>query len=197
MYRPLVVSVAALVLVSVPRFLRAQDFCDKQFVVSEVSLPTTTHLAASEQAAIRARLIGRCFDNQQLAELASAVRDLLQSLGYLRAAVFEPSITASDTSRHPQPVSLNVEVKEGARYKVREIEVIGSTAISQEQFIALEQIQVEDFFDRNKMRETAEAVRKLYAANGYLNASIAPEVQFLGGLGVCVRFKVVEGPQSP
>ena len=75
--------------------------------------------------------------------------------------------------------------------------VIGSTAISQEQFIALEQIQLEDFFDRNKVRETAEAVRKLYAANGYLNASIAPEVQFLGGLGVCVRFKVVEGPQSP
>jgi outer membrane protein insertion porin family len=142
-------------------------------------------------------LIGRCFDNQQLDELGGGVRDVLQSLGYLRAAVPEPSIAASDTSRHPQPVSVNVEVDEGARYKVREIEVIGSTAISQEQFIALEQIQLEDFFDRNKMRETAEAVRKLYAANGYLNASITPEVQIFGPRAVCVRFKVVEGPQSP
>ena len=61
MYRPLVVSLVAFVLVSVPRFLSAQDSCDKQYVVSEVSLPTTTHLAASEQAAIRARLIGSLF----------------------------------------------------------------------------------------------------------------------------------------
>ena len=198
MYRPLVVSLAAFVLVSVPRFVGAQDSCDKEFVVSEVSLSTTTRLPASEQAAIRASLIGRCFDNQQLDELGGGVRDVLQSLGYLRAAVPEPSITAApDTSRHPEPVSLNVEVKEGAHYKVREIEVIGSTAISQAQFIALSQIQLEDFFDRNKMRETAEAVRKLYTAHGYLNASVAPEVQILGPSGVCVRFKVVEGLQSP
>ena len=197
MYRPLVVSFAALVLVSVPRFLHAQDSCDKQFVVSEVSLPTTTHLPASEQAAIRARVICRCFDNQQLCELASAVGDTLESFGYLQAAVPEPSITASDTSRHPQPVSLNVEVKEGARYKVREIQVIGSTAVSQEQFFALSQIQLEDFLDRNKMRQTAEAVRKLYASRGYLNASIVPSFRLLGGRGVSVTFTIIDGPQSP
>ena len=70
-------------------------------------------------------------------------------------------------------------------------------SVSPDQIIALSQTQLEDSFDRNKMRETAEAVRKLYAARGYLNASIVPEVRFLGGLGVCVSFKVVEGPQSP
>jgi outer membrane protein assembly factor BamA len=164
-----------------------------------VSLPKTTQLSASEQAAIRARLIGRCFDNQQILELASAVRDVLQNIGYLRAAVTVMGWDSelADTSRYPRPVSLNVEVEEGARYKVREIEVIGSTAVTYEQFTALSQIQVEDFFDRNKMRETAETLRKLYAARGYLNASIAPEVQILGPSAVRVRFKVVEGPQSP
>ena len=80
---------------------------------------------------------------------------------------------------------------------MREIEVIGSTAVSQEQFFALSQIQLEDFFDRNKMRETAEAVRKLYAATGYLNASIVAKIRFIGGLGVCVIFNIIEGPQSP
>ena len=137
MYRPLVVSLAAFVLVAVPRFLRAQDSCDKQLVVSEVSLPTTTRLSASEQAAVRARLIGRCFDNQQLGKLASGVRDVLRSIGYLRAAVTEPSITASDTSRYPRPVSLNVEVKEGARYKVREIQLHGYRTVSADQIMAL------------------------------------------------------------
>ena len=199
MYRPLVVSFAAFVLVSVPRFVGAPDSCDKQFVVSEVSLSTTTRLPASEQAAIRASLIGRCFDNEQLGELASGVRDVLQSIGYLRAAVTVMGwdSDAFDTSRYPRPVSLNVEVKEGARYKVREIQLHGYRTVSADQLMALSQIQVEDFFDGNKMRETAEAVRKLYAANGYLNASIASEVQILGPSAVCVHFKVVEGPQSP
>ena len=206
MYRPLVVPLVAFVLVSVPQFLCAQDSCDKQFVVSEVSLPTTTHLPASQQAAIRGRLIGRCFDNQQLGELASAVSDVLQNFGYLQAAVPEPSITASDTSRYPQPISLNVEVKEGPRYKVDEIQVLGYRTASSEQIMPLLQIQPGDFFDRNKMRESAEAVRKLYVARGYLNASIVPWVsrscpgsivRDWGELGVCVSFKIVEGPQSP
>ena len=173
--------------------------CDEPFVVSGVSLPKTTQLSASEQAAIRARLIGRCFDDQQFGEVASAVRDVLQSTGYLRAAVTVMGwdSDATDTSRYPRPVSLNVEVNEGARYKVREIQLHGYKAVSADQIYALLQIQAEDFFDSNKTRETAEAVRKLYAANGYLNASIASEVQILGPRSVCVHFKVVEGPQSP
>lgn len=197
MYRPLVVSLAAFVLVAVPRFLRAQDSCDKQFVVSEVSLPTTTHLAANEQAAIRARLIGACFDHQQLDELASGVSDVLQSIGYLQAAVPEPSITAFETSRHPRAVSLHVEVKEGARYKVDDIELAGYRTVSPEQIIALSQIQAGDFFDREKVRETAEAVRKLYASRGYLDASIVPRIRFLDEAKVCVSFSIVEGAQSP
>ena len=197
MYRPLVVSLVAFVLVSVPQFLRAEDSCDKQFVVSEVSLPTTTHLPASEQAAIRGRLIGRCFDNQQLGELATAVSDVLQSIGYLKAAVPEPSITAFDSSRYPRPVSLNVEVKEGTRYRVEDIQIKGYRTVSPEEIMALSQIQPGDFFDRHKMRESAEAVRKLYAARGYLNASIVPSVEFLGGRGVSVSFRIIEGPQSP
>ena len=197
MYRPLVVPLVAFFLVSVSRFLGAQDSCHKQFIVSEVVLPTTTHLPTSEQAAIRVRLIGRCFDNPQLGELASGVRAVLESLGYLQAAVSEPSITVFDTSRHPQPVSLDFEVKEGARYKVREIQLLGYRAISSEQIMALSETQIEEFFDGNKMRQTAQAIRRLYAANGYINASVLPEVRFLGGLGVCVSFRIVEGPQSP
>ena len=197
MYRPLVVPLVALFLLSASQFLGAQDPCHKQFVVSEVVLPTTTHLPATEQATIRVRLIGRCFDNQQLAQLASEVRGVLESLGYLQATILVPSLTVSDTSRHPQPVSLDFEVKEGARYKVREIQLNGYRAVSSEQIMALSETQIEEFFDGTKMRQTAAAIRKLYAANGYNSASVFPDVQFLGGLGVRVSFRIVEGQQSP
>lgn len=197
MHRPLVVGLAAFVLVSVPGFVAAEESCDRQFVVSEVSLPTTTHLSQSEQAVIKTRLIGRCIDDQQLGELAGRVRNTLQSLGYLRATVSEPTITVSDVSRHPQPVSLNVEVEEGAHYKVREIEVIGNRELPYERIKSVIHLQPDDFLDIGKVRETAEAIRRLYSANGYSQASIVQQVRLLTGLEVCVAFTVVEGSLSP
>ncbi len=198
MHQPLVLSLAALALSTVPIFVVAQEPCDKQFVVSQVSLPSTTRLSRSEQAAIRAGLVGRCFDDRELGELAGSVRNRLLSLGYLRATVSEPTLSITDASRHPQPVSLNVELQEGTRYKVREVEWWDLKAVSLEQVMAVSPIQLDDVVDMGKVRETVETVRKLYAANGYPNASILPRVQFQeGGHWVTVIFRVTEGAQSP
>lgn len=197
MNRPLIVSLAALALGTIPTLIVAQEPCDKQFVVSQVNLPATTRLSQNEQAAIRAGLVGRCFDDRQLVELAGTVRDKLLSLGYLRATVSEPTLAIADTSRHPQPISLNVEVQEGARYKVGEVEWWNLKVFSVEQVMAVSPIHIDDVIDMSKLPETVETVRKLYAANGYPKASILPQVQFQeGGHGVTVIFRVTEGAQS-
>jgi outer membrane protein insertion porin family len=193
----LFVTLLAVCFVGSPSIATPQDSCDKQFVASQVTLPMTTQLSSSEQAAIRARLIGRCFDDQQVAELAGRVRETLQSFGYFRATV-SPTIAVVDVSRHPQPVSLNLDVVEGARYKVREITWLGVTAISSEQIIPISQIRPEDILDMSKVRETLEAARRLYAALGYPSASIVSEVQVHGtGHSVSLYFRVAEGAQAP
>jgi hypothetical protein len=193
----LFVALLAVCFVGSPSIATPQESCDKQFVVSQVNLPMTTQLSPSEQATIRARLIGRCFDDQQVAELAGRVRDTLQSFGYFRATV-SPTLTVVDVSRHPQPVSLNLEVAEGARYKVREVTWLGINAISSEQIIPISQIRPEDILDMSKVRETLEAARRLYAAIGYPTASIVDEVQVHeAGHWVSLYFRVVEGAQSP
>jgi hypothetical protein len=51
----------------------AQDSCHRQYVVSEVNL-LTAGLSFREQSAIKAQLLGRCFDEQQLDELAGQGR---------------------------------------------------------------------------------------------------------------------------
>jgi outer membrane protein assembly factor BamA len=122
---------------------------------------------------------------------------MLQSFGYLRATVSELTTTIADASRHPQPVSLNVEVVEGARYKVREIEWWNLKGVSFEQITSVSPIQVDDVLDMSKVRETLEAVRRLYAANGYPQATIVPQFQIPeAGQGATVIFTVVEGAQS-
>jgi len=75
-------------------------------------------------------MIGNCVGGPQVGELANRVRDTLQTFGYFRAIVSEPTITIVDGSRHPQPVSLKVEFAEGARYRVREIVWSGMKALT-------------------------------------------------------------------
>src|SRR5262249_14586313 len=162
-----VLFLVALAFVGSPS-IAAQDSCDKQFAVSQVSLQATTELSTREQATIRSLMMGRCFDEQQMGELASRVRETLHTSGYFRATVSAPMITRVDATRHPQPVSLNVDFVEGARYKVREITWSGIKALSSEQVFSISQIGPEDTLDMSKVRETLDAVRRLYAAIGYL-----------------------------
>ena len=196
MHRPLVVYLVVFVFVSFSSVADAQESCAKQFVVSQVVL-AATHLSRGEQAALRTRLIGSCFDDQQVSELAGKVRHTLVSFGYLQATVSEPTITIANADRYPQLVSVNVEFEEGARYKVREITWLGFRAVSSDQLMSVSQVQIEDVLDMSKVQATMEAVRKLYAANGYPRASIVPQVQSQKtGIGATVEFKISEGAQS-
>jgi outer membrane protein assembly factor BamA len=194
----LLVSFAVLVLVANPPFIAAQGSCDKQFVVSQVNLPTTTHLSPSDQAVTRARLIGDCFDDQQFSELVGRIRNTLRDLGYFRATVSEPSISIDDAGRHPQAASLNANFEEGARYRVEAIDIRGNRGLSADQIRGLSPIQLGEFFDSKKVAETERAVRKLYEANGYSKMSLHSEIREMEGRAhaVFVIFTVVEGVRS-
>jgi outer membrane protein insertion porin family len=166
-------------------------------VVSQVNLQTTENrLAGWEQAAVRARLIGRCFDSAETGELRRQVLVALYDLGHLDATVCEASITVSDPSRVPESVSVDIELDEGARYKVREIDVIGNSLVPAEQIKSVYQVQLDGFLDMSEVHETVDAIRRLYAANGFGKASVIPDVQRQDRLTVCVAFRVVEGPRS-
>jgi hypothetical protein len=52
MRTPVLVSIAVLALVANPPFIDAQGSCDKQFVVSQVNLPTTNQMSPSDQAIV-------------------------------------------------------------------------------------------------------------------------------------------------
>ncbi|PYV68226.1 MAG: hypothetical protein DMG96_37045 [Acidobacteria bacterium] len=100
---------------------KQRDCNSKQFVVSAVNLPPETHLSSQEQATVRLRLVGRCFDESQLTEATDRVRVAFQSFGYFRAKVLLPTVNVIDANRRPASVSLTFDVDEGMRYKVREI----------------------------------------------------------------------------
>jgi outer membrane protein assembly factor BamA len=191
-----VLSLVTLAFVVSPS-ISAKPFCDKQFVVWQVTLPPSTQLSTSEQATIRSQLMGRCFDDPQIGELASRVQETLQSFGYFRATVSAPTRASVDASRHPQLVSLIVDFVQGPRYKVREITWLGVKALSSEQVFSISQIGPDDILDTSKMQEMIETVRRLYAAIGYPEAFIVPQFQVHeDGHWVSLSFNVVEGGQT-
>ena len=176
----------------------AQRDCNsKQFVVSAVNLPPETHLSSQEQATVRLRLVGRCFDESQLTEATDRVRVAFQSFGYFRAKVLLPTVNILDANRRPASVSLTFDVDEGMRYKVREITFLGIFAFKPEQIWAVIPIRVEDFLDTSKTRDALEGLRRLYVSHGYQDATIVPEVKAHDvGHWVSLTFRVVEGSRS-
>jgi outer membrane protein assembly factor BamA len=193
MARPLLILLAAFLVVS-PSALRAQQQpCEKQYVVSRTEL-TGTRLPSAQQALVAAKLIGQCFDGEQLARLADEARKTLRGIGYWRASVTEPGMTIQDGGGYPQSVSIRFQVDEGARFKVREIDIRGNSAISAEEIRSVTQVDLENFLDVNAVTQTVLAIRRLYRANGYPNASVFSDIRASDGLGVSVGFTVIEKP---
>jgi outer membrane protein assembly factor BamA len=193
----IVVAVFLAILLGTPSLAASQTACEKQFVVSRVTVPMTSRLTPEEEAAIRTRLIGRCFDDVNDEELRDRVRDALQNFGYFRATISEPSVKVLDFSRYPQTIALNIRFTEGPQYRVREIAWHGIYAVSMDQILSVSQVRPEDILDTSKVRELLEAVRRLYIAIGYPNVTIVPQIQVHeAGHWVSLNFSIYEGARA-
>jgi hypothetical protein len=198
MPRILVVLLLTVALLGIPSVAASQARCEEQFVISRVTVPMTSRLTPEEEAAIRTRLIGRCFDDVNDGGLNDRVRDALQSFGYFRATVSEPTLRVLDFNRRPQPVALNIQFIQGPQYRVREIKWSGIRAVSLDQILSVSQVRPGDILDTSKVRDLLEAVRRLYIAIGYASVTIVPVVQIHeAGHCVSLNFKIYEGAQTP
>lgn len=177
----------------------AYDTCPEPFVATEINLPENSHLSSHQQAVIRAHLTGRCFGVNKPGELVRWFLSELQTLGYMRPQVSEPTVTVLDPRRRPQPVSVGVQFIEGPRYKVRDIRWHGNNAVSIDQIVAISELQPGDILDMSKGRETLEAVLRLYQSIGYRDVAITDQPQMAddGVEEVTLHFYVSEGAYSP
>jgi outer membrane protein assembly factor BamA len=102
-----------------------------------------------------------------------------------------------DEGRHPAPVSLTFDVKEGPQFLVNSVEWWGVHAPSiSSQVWELTALKPGDVFDRSKVQETAEGVRRLYHSSGYPDATVSPKIELHAPRRVLLKFMVVEGAVS-
>lgn len=172
---------------------RAISQCDdqssRQFVVVNVNLERVGHLSPAEQASVKLRVIGRCFDSSNASEVTQRVFDAYQNFGYFRATVSDPVIQIVDQTRSPEPVSLTFDVDEGQQFAVRSV-IWHGTDFGSEQEWQLTSLHPGDVLDTSKVRDTVEGVRRFYVANGFAEAAIVPQVEVVDSSQVVVHFYV-------
>jgi outer membrane protein assembly factor BamA len=172
-----------------PAMAQCDDQSSRQFVIVNVNLERAGHLSSAQQASVKLRVIGRCFDPSNISELMHQVSDAYQSFGYFRATVSDPAIQIVDQTRSPEPVSLTFDVDEGQQFTVRDV-IWHGTDFGSEQEWQLTSLHPGDVLDTSKVRDTVERVRRLYVADGFAEAAIVPQVEAWDSSQVLVHFYV-------
>jgi hypothetical protein len=161
-------------------------------VVTDFTITGTRTLSASQLAEITGDFIGSCF-NDDSEEMAERVRAEFQNEGYFRADVKHVTVKASDPLGNPKPVLVEADVDEGLQYRLDRITFLENHAFSAETLRDEFPLKKGDVFSRHKVASGLEAVRKLYARNGYLDMYPVPDTEFAAAAELKITVK--EGPQ--
>ena len=133
-------------------------------------------------------LFPRTYDSTKLSEDAERVRYYYQTKGYFKALVADPKTQIHDTngvkwywpfkSSPGKAVDITLPVEEGERYRLKEITFSGNKAVTKTAGLrALFKIKDGDVFDTEAIRKGLEALRKAYAALGYINFTPVPNTE--------------------
>lgn len=166
------------------------------FVVVNVNLEPEGHLSPAQQASVKLRVIGRCFDSPDAHEMAQQVLDAYQNFGYFRAAVSDPALKFVDDTRYPKLVSLTFDVDEGPQFTVDSVIWHGVDVFPDDQVWQLTSMKPGEVVDMSKVRETVEGVQRLYVSSGFAEAVIVSRVEVPVSRRVQVHFTVMHGRPS-
>ncbi len=133
-------------------------------------------------------LFARTYDSTKLSEDAERVRYYYQTKGYFKALVADPKTQIHDTSgvkwywpfksSPGKAVDITLPVEEGQRYRLKDITFSGNKAVTNTAGLrALFKIKDGDVFDTEAIRKGLEALRKAYAALGYINFTPVPNTE--------------------
>ncbi len=132
---------------------------------------------------------GGPYDPAALKSSIQALIEFYRSLGYVAAAVAEPSVTIVNDSA----ASILIKITEGGKYVISRVEVEGATSIPVAD--VRKQIGIKDGAQYNEV-DIADARRRvisLYRGKGFVNCSIDVTRSAETDLSYLITFKVKEG----
>lgn len=122
--------------------------------------------------------------------------DKYNELGYRDARIVRDSVVRYDE----KTVDVYIDVEEGKKYYISDINWVGNTVYPTETLNAILGIYPGDVYNQKLLRKrTAEdddAVSNVYLDNGYLFFNLVPIEENINGDSIALQMRVIEGPQA-
>jgi outer membrane protein assembly factor BamA len=167
-----------------------------ELYVAKVVFERQSQLTPEQKASIRARLMGRCFDESNLSELGKLAWEEYQNLGYFRARVQDPIVRVIGEENHSRAARLVLDVEEGPRYIIEQVIWSGINSFQADDIEETNPVRPGEVYDRSKVYEAIKGVKRFYVASGFPNVIIVPQVETVGNR-LRVTFHVTEGQRIP
>lgn len=130
-------------------------------------------------------------DQDQLADDRNAIKDLVQSKGYVDAEIGDPEL-----QRDGAKVDIIWRIAEGPQYHVGNVKMEGVALIPADKLEKVLKTRNGAVYSPQNVRSDIKAMEDLYGALGYVDLRIGAAVNPGGAHVVDVEFKLEEGVQS-
>lgn len=130
------------------------------------------------------------FDRQKLEQDVETLKKYYRSLGYFRAEIGR-EIVVDDSGKW---VTINFIIDEGPRYRVRSVQVAGSTKFDADKLTEFLKLKKGDPFSQDYMERDRSLLTDLYGTQGHAFADIHADVRLMEQPGeLDVVYSVTEG----
>lgn len=120
-------------------------------------------------------IIGGDYDPELVRNDILALKQYYMNLGYFDVQVDAKETFSADKSR----VTVDFQITEGQRYKVRSIDVVGNEVVSTQKLLSDLKLRKNDYFNARFLKEDVNAMKDSYDDQGRLFATIDPVPRFL------------------
>ncbi len=111
------------------------------------------------------------YSKQKLAADLETLRSFYMDKGYINFAVVSTQVSITPDKRH---VYITINVNEGEKYTVRDVQIQGDTIVPKEQLAELIPIQSGEVFSRKKITQSTQRIGDALGNHGYAFANINP-----------------------
>jgi len=146
-------------------------------VIANLTLSSVTHLSDADRQTVIHEVQSRCCSSNETNEIKRRIISAFQDFGYFNAKLDKFDVTRLQPSGSQETLSVTATVNEGQQYRLKEISFVGAKAFPTDQLRGQFPIANSDIFNTEKIRTGLDDLRKLYAAQGYLNFTPVPNTE--------------------
>ena len=150
---------------------------ERTVVVGKLSLEHNGKLSSRDEQSVIKQIKGHRYNSTDLDEIAEQIRFALQEHGYFKVAVYDPTFRVIRRDGHSETLDVTVPVEEGDLYRLKAIIFSRADVFTATELRRQFRIADGDIFDRKKIANGLERLRRLYGSKGYCFFSAVPETQ--------------------